>query len=286
MKSKKFVLVVGAILIILAISYAVFSYILHQRESRVNPPVAIVVSPETALVQTTNAQPLTPVTLSFILTPENSTTITSAYLKTIDTTTIPSEQVQLSKNADGTFSGTLVAPTEWLSKPQTVSFVLYFNGVKTSKIVRFAVTDISVTLPPDPGEAGKVTLAGIDSDHDGVRDDLQREIVFMYPGNDLIRRILRAEMKVTQEVLLTNGDHDYYVKLLLKEFALDNCYTYTEFGLNPSDGNGQFLHNLVKNTPERKKIYEEHNRLALPFAGPSIYLSSEDCTQPIVQGQY
>jgi hypothetical protein len=31
-------------------------------------------------------------------------------------------------------------------------------------------------LPPDPGEAGKVTIDGIDVDKDGVRDDVQRWI--------------------------------------------------------------------------------------------------------------
>ena len=29
-------------------------------------------------------------------------------------------------------------------------------------------------LPPDPGEAGKLTIDGIDADKDGVRDDVQR----------------------------------------------------------------------------------------------------------------
>jgi hypothetical protein len=32
----------------------------------------------------------------------------------------------------------------------------------------------SSSLPPDPGEAGLAILAGIDSDEDGVRDDVQR----------------------------------------------------------------------------------------------------------------
>ena len=31
----------------------------------------------------------------------------------------------------------------------------------------------AVVLPPDPGEEGKLTLLGIDSDGDGVRDDIQ-----------------------------------------------------------------------------------------------------------------
>jgi len=41
-----------------------------------------------------------------------------------------------------------------------------------------APTTIPVVLPPDPGEAGKATLTGIDVDRDGVRDDLQRYIIF------------------------------------------------------------------------------------------------------------
>ncbi|MCF6156788.1 MAG: hypothetical protein E3K36_16465 [Candidatus Brocadia sp.] len=32
-------------------------------------------------------------------------------------------------------------------------------------------------LPPDPGKAGKETLLGIDTDGDGVRDDIQRRIM-------------------------------------------------------------------------------------------------------------
>jgi hypothetical protein len=37
-------------------------------------------------------------------------------------------------------------------------------------------------VPPDPGEAGKQTLEGIDSDNDGVHDDVQRWIVLTYLG--------------------------------------------------------------------------------------------------------
>jgi len=37
-------------------------------------------------------------------------------------------------------------------------------------------TGSSSVLPPNPGEAGKATLQGIDSDNDGVRDDIQRYI--------------------------------------------------------------------------------------------------------------
>lgn len=36
--------------------------------------------------------------------------------------------------------------------------------------------------PPDPGAAGEQTVAGIDSDHDGVRDDVQRFVIISYLG--------------------------------------------------------------------------------------------------------
>jgi hypothetical protein len=46
--------------------------------------------------------------------------------------------------------------------------------------------DIAVTaggtrpLPPDPGPAGMTTLAGVDSDGDGVRDEVERYIALSY----------------------------------------------------------------------------------------------------------
>jgi hypothetical protein len=39
------------------------------------------------------------------------------------------------------------------------------------------IDSVLKTIPPDPGEAGKATLEGIDSDNDGVRDDIERWIV-------------------------------------------------------------------------------------------------------------
>ncbi len=35
------------------------------------------------------------------------------------------------------------------------------------------ISGLKINLPPDPGEVGKLTLQGVDSDEDGVRDDVQ-----------------------------------------------------------------------------------------------------------------
>jgi hypothetical protein len=44
-----------------------------------------------------------------------------------------------------------------------------------------------VNLPPDPGAEGKKTLLGIDTDGDGVRDDIQRYIYLTYPDDKKLR---------------------------------------------------------------------------------------------------
>ncbi len=64
------------------------------------------------------------------------------------------------------------------------------------------------TLPPDPGEEGKLTLLGIDSDGDGVRDDIQRYIYFTYPNDELLRLGLTYYAKGFQDVLADAEDSE------------------------------------------------------------------------------
>ncbi|TRO82575.1 hypothetical protein [Trichloromonas acetexigens] len=74
-------------------------------------------------------------------------------------------------------------------------------------------------LPPDPGEEGKVTLTGIDSDNDGVRDDIQRFIVLNYGNNVPLVNALHGQALAQQE-LMVNGQAD-------KEAALRAFERYT-----------------------------------------------------------
>ncbi len=62
--------------------------------------------------------------------------------------------------------------------------------------------DLLANLPPDPGAAGKLTLAGIDSDGDGVRDDVQRWIALTYPNSQKTRAALTQGTKTMQKFLL------------------------------------------------------------------------------------
>lgn len=196
--------------------------------------------------------------------------------------------VNLEKKSTGVFRGSMEVPKQLLNKPQTITFQLYINRVKTSKILRLAITDVLVSMPQDPGEAGKQTLEGIDSDNDGVRDDLQREIVFMYPGKDEVRRVLRAMVKKAQQLITTTGDHEYFKGLMVEYFAFRHCYEYQVFRSQreiTDNTNGDILWYMGQNTSERKRIIEASQYKATPF-GSAIYSGPEACTQPLVQGQY
>jgi hypothetical protein len=144
-------------------------------------------------------------------------------------------------------------------------------------------TDVPVTLPPDPGEAGKATLAGIDSNNDGVRDDLEREIVYMYPQNNEVRRVLRAMVKKEQDVVTTTGDHEHFKELEVSSLRLWNCYNNLAFGRSERDySKANFLISLVRNTPERLKNSQQNAKIALPYSSEVGAIDS--CEQ--IKGQY
>jgi hypothetical protein len=46
----------------------------------------------------------------------------------------------------------------------------------------FGTCTIPTSLPPDPGASGTATIAGVDRDGDGIRDEIQRYIAFAYAG--------------------------------------------------------------------------------------------------------
>ena len=48
-------------------------------------------------------------------------------------------------------------------------------------------------LPPDPGQDANITMEGVDSNANGVRDDVERYIAYTYPGEN--NGILRDRLK-------------------------------------------------------------------------------------------
>lgn len=85
-----------------------------------------------------------------------------------------------------------------------------------------------VDLPPDPGEAGLQTIPGIDSDADGVRDDLQIYIAERFPGSDPDRMALMQVAAALQAQLDLNRTDAQHVATANRVLRSVGCYLSVE----------------------------------------------------------
>jgi hypothetical protein len=138
---------------------------------------------------------------------------------------------------------------------------------------RLAITTHPATIPPDPGTAGKATLEGIDSDNDGLRDDVQREIMFLAPQSEKLRMALgqyaKAEQVFASQANLDNQQNYSSVEKsfdglscidALQGFGVQNIYTDQMIYINYARNTR--ITDIVQNTPQRKKVYEQNTKQA------------------------
>jgi hypothetical protein len=111
----------------------------------------------------------------------------------------------------------------------------------------------SVPLPPDPGEAGKQTLEGIDADRDGVRDDVQRYIAQLFPSDQASRGALTQYATSVTDLLVKAGDvvssRDQWTHIL----DANNCLTRV-LG-DASTKTRLLLRARILNTPNRSRAF-------------------------------
>lgn len=74
-----------------------------------------------------------------------------------------------------------------------------------------------IAVPPDPGAAADATVAGIDTDHNGIRDEVDRALAQTY-GADL-KKYVAAQMiaKSSQKILLVNASDPVAAKVAIFE---------------------------------------------------------------------
>lgn len=112
-------------------------------------------------------------------------------------------------------------------------------------------------LPPDPGNAGKQTLLGIDSDSDGVRDDIQRYIYFTYPDNEKVRVALSQAAIEYQGLLAQSNDPDAAFNHATRMARHGECLDYIQ-GETASDTLAALKAEIL-NTKERSLAYLNFN---------------------------
>ena len=116
----------------------------------------------------------------------------------------------------------------------------------------------SQPLPPDPGEAGKQTLLGIDSDNDGIRDDIQRYIYFAYPDNEKIR-IALTNIAIQYQELLPQADDREAATIHANKKARHGECLFWIMGERSGDVRAA-LKAEIMNTEERILAYIAYNK--------------------------
>lgn len=141
-------------------------------------------------------------------------------------------------------------------EPVTLEGVVQLKGTGKSKRtyakplpVMLNVRAADEGLPPDPGEAGKATLLGIDRNDNGVRDDVERYIVLENRDKPELISPLLSFAASTQEGLRRHQEGsalppDYLDQLVRNQ----RCLWY----LDPEGGDRLLkMLDVVTNTPER-----------------------------------
>ncbi len=114
-----------------------------------------------------------------------------------------------------------------------------------------------IALPPDPGNAGKETLLGIDTDGDGVRDDIQRYIYFTYPDDKKLRLGLMYYAMEFQGVLRDANDREACYEHAIKMDRHGECLWYLK-GEDAIDI-CRALRAKILNTKERSIAYIKYS---------------------------
>ncbi len=120
-------------------------------------------------------------------------------------------------------------------------------------------------VPPDPGEDGTETLLGIDSNANGVRDDVERWIYAKYQNSHPIVRQIALQAGRAAQIIIQEPEKAMETTDLIAA-AQDCNYYFRDYANLYGDSilvdhyifNKEFK-NVQFNTPKRVKAYLEHD---------------------------
>ena len=123
------------------------------------------------------------------------------------------------------------------------------------------ILENNMGLPPDPGEAGKTTLEGIDSDGDDVRDDIQRYIALTHPDSAKVRALFTMSAKHLQKVLIDAGDKQLSIQHGHEGSSIvTQCEEFIEWDLKIDlTRDSLALIPEILNTDQRSRAYIQYN---------------------------
>jgi len=172
-------------------------------------------------------------------------------------------------------------------KDGNVSLKAIFNGAKSNALSFNIIWEINGhTLPPEPDEAeNNATLGGVDSNGNGVRDDVERKIRQKYP-KPLQSAILMYDAKFYQRTLIESTENA--IEIQKDATRTIDCTMYlmkfdSEIEKISWMENSKYIKDLTFNNLERIEKYWKYN---IALSGGSYGSSFEDenidaCSQEV-----
>ncbi|TJZ70050.1 carbohydrate-binding protein [Chitiniphilus eburneus] len=136
-----------------------------------------------------------------------------------------------------------------------------------------------IKVPPNPGAAGRKTLAGIDADQDGVRDDVQRFLaqeVGQHPAR--FKYAMEMARLAQQQILTVNGNDREHARALLNEWGIASDCFERSYKDSTEDYDWRLMffkkqNSLQYNTADRLSAYHRYSELlsGMVFGSPVVY---------------
>ncbi|GGY79352.1 hypothetical protein ACFFTM_11515 [Pseudoduganella plicata] len=117
--------------------------------------------------------------------------------------------------------------------------------------------NLAAELPSGPGDAGCATLAGVDVNDNGVRDDLERHIAQHFGDDPRVRRAVANAVIATQQGILATDDDDSRAAQTML-LHVGDCMGAIGPILAPYGDALWRLRRLIDDTPERRAALEAH----------------------------
>ena len=171
-------------------------------------------------------------------------------------------------------------------KEGTTTIQAKIDNTTSNKLSITVYKDINgYKLPPEPDETlNNSTLLGIDSNNNGVRDDVERKIINKYKAEPIKIEVQMTSVKVYQQILENPIGN---AEVLQKKLSINiDCEMYLlHQGIELEDDRIDFIENITYNTKQRVKAYLQYNQALSGgvYGGPRSNYNAQACDFDVEQ---
>lgn len=163
--------------------------------------------------------------------------------------------------------------------------VLDSEGNTDSQSIEFTVNEVDKEqLPPAPGPEGDDTVSGVDSNDNGVRDDVEIGIYRLHELNHENREILKTGAKAMQEALTATLNEEFQDNDKASEELAKFAYCLTQHSSMDRRKALAQVKTLQMNTPERVDAYNAYNQSRNGTIQRVVAATKEECMLNNSQG--